>query len=66
MDFETKTIEVSPKSDIEETWEWQSKDTDRRTLPLTEELVSRLAVAHGLGKNLARTWHAPPFIGKKV
>ena len=42
IDFEEQTIEVTPKADITETWEWQIKDTDRRTLPLTDELTQLL------------------------
>ena len=34
---------MSPKKDTPQTWEWHIKDTDRRTLPLTEELVALLA-----------------------
>jgi integrase len=36
------TIEVSPKPDRLDTWEWHIKDTDRRTLPLTADLVNLL------------------------
>ena len=43
VDFDTKTIDISPKDSTAETWEWLIKDTDRRTLPLTEEAVTRLA-----------------------
>jgi len=43
VDFATKTIDVSPKEDTPETWRWLIKDTDRRTLPLTDELVAMLA-----------------------
>jgi integrase len=43
IDFANMTVEVSPKKDRTDTWEWHIKDTDRRTLPLTAELVSRLA-----------------------
>lgn len=43
IDFATGTIEVSPKKDAERTWEWHIKDTERRTLPLPEKLVSLLA-----------------------
>lgn len=43
IDFERKTIDVAPKEDTKETWEWHIKDTDRRTLPLTEELVHLFA-----------------------
>ncbi|AQQ70911.1 Tyrosine recombinase XerD [Limihaloglobus sulfuriphilus] len=43
IDFEKKTIEVSPKRDTEETWEWHVKDTDCRILPLTD-LAIRLLI----------------------
>jgi len=43
IDFERKVAEVSPKQNTEHTWEWHIKDTDRRTLPLTDELVDLLA-----------------------
>jgi len=43
IDFATKTIEVSPKKDTAETWEWHIKDTERRTLPLTDEVLTMLA-----------------------
>jgi len=43
IDFEKQTIEVSPKSNTDETWEWQIKDQERRTLPLTSEIVHLLA-----------------------
>ncbi len=43
IDFEKQTVEVSPKKDTKHTWEWHIKDTDRRTLPLTEEVVALLA-----------------------
>ena len=36
IDFDKQTIDVSPQEDTDETWEWHIKDTDRRTLPLTE------------------------------
>jgi integrase len=45
IDFEEQTIRVAPKEETVETWEWLIKDTDRRTLPLTDELV-RLLVDH--------------------
>jgi len=47
IDFEEQTIKVSPKADTAETWEWQIKDTDRRTLPLTDELSQLLVDHHG-------------------
>jgi len=42
IDFEGQTIEISPKEDTPETWEWLIKDTDQRTLPLTEQLTMLL------------------------
>lgn len=42
IDFEKQTIEISPKEDTTETWHWLIKDTDRRTLPLTDELIQLL------------------------
>lgn len=43
IDFEEQSIEVSPKQDTAETWEWLVKDTDRRELPLTDEIAQLLA-----------------------
>lgn len=43
VDFEAKTIHVSPKQNKAETWAWLIKDTDRRVLPLTDEAVAMLA-----------------------
>jgi integrase len=43
IDFARMTVDVSPKKDREDTWEWHIKDTERRTLPLTAGLVRRLA-----------------------
>ncbi len=43
VDFDAKTIDVSPKDNTAETWEWLIKDTERRTLPLTEDVVAKLA-----------------------
>lgn len=40
--FDTQTIEVNPKQNTEETWEWLVKDADHRILPLTEEIVQML------------------------
>jgi len=45
IDFANMTVDVSPKRDSESTWEWHIKDTERRTLPLTADLV-RLLVEH--------------------
>jgi integrase len=37
------TIEISPKENTNETREWKIKDTDRRALPLTEDVSYLLA-----------------------
>jgi integrase len=42
IDFANMTVEVSPKKGCQDTWEWYIKDTDRRILPLTAELVKLL------------------------
>ena len=46
IDFERKTVEVAPKQNADYTWEWHIKDVDRRTLPLTEQLLRLLAQHH--------------------
>ena len=43
IDFANMTVEVSPKKNRDDTWEWYIKDTDRRTLPLTADLVKSVA-----------------------
>jgi integrase len=43
VDFDAQTIEFNPKQNTRHTWEWLIKDSDRRTLPLTEEIVQMLA-----------------------
>ncbi|MCP4611122.1 MAG: site-specific integrase [Planctomycetes bacterium] len=45
IDFEEQTINVSPKANTTETWEWLIKDNDRRTLPLTD-MLTQFLVAH--------------------
>jgi integrase len=47
VDFEEQTIKVSPKANTAKTWEWLIKDTDRRTLPLTDALTQLLVDHHG-------------------
>jgi len=42
IDFCRKSVDVAPKEDTEYTWEWHIKDTDQRTLPLTDDLVELL------------------------
>jgi len=39
IDFDKQTLDASPKKDSDQTWQWHIKDADRRTLPLTEEVV---------------------------
>ena len=43
VDFERMVVDVAPKDDTEDTWQWHIKDADRRTLPLTEGVTSMLA-----------------------
>ncbi len=43
VDFANQSVDVAPKKDRRDAWEWHIKDTDRRTLPLTDELLGLLA-----------------------
>jgi len=43
IDFDAATVDVAPKLDSKHTWEWYIKDTDRRTLPLTDDILTLLA-----------------------
>ena len=43
IDFAAKKINISPKDDTEYTWAWSIKDTDRRSVPLTDDLIHLLA-----------------------
>lgn len=43
IDFVDRKIYVSPKSDSKSTWEWSIKDTNRREVPLTNEVVQLLS-----------------------
>ena len=43
IDFDAQTIEINPKKNTKDSWEWLIKDADHRTLPLTEEIVQMLA-----------------------
>ncbi len=43
VDFDAQTIEVNPKQNTKETWQWLVKNADHRILPLTEEIVQMLA-----------------------
>jgi integrase len=49
IDFARMTVDVVPKKDRDDTWEWHIKDTDRRTLPLTADLV-KLLVEHQMSQ----------------
>ena len=42
IDLAAQILTVSPKEDTEHTWAWLIKDCDRRTLPLTDEVVQML------------------------
>ena len=42
VDFAGQKIHVSPKDYTEQTWIWKIKDKDRRSLPLTDEVVKML------------------------
>jgi integrase len=42
IDFGAQIVEVSHKENTTETWEWRIKDTDRRSLPLTQDVVQLL------------------------
>lgn len=42
VDFDAQTIEVNPKENTRDTWEWRIKDAHHRTLPLTAEIVQML------------------------
>lgn len=43
IDFEQQVIHVTPKLDTPQTWRWDIKDSDERTLPLTDAVAQRLA-----------------------
>jgi integrase len=43
VNFDEMTIEVNPKPESNETWLWYVKDTDRRILPLTDQITVMLA-----------------------
>ena len=36
IDFDAHAIDITPKDDTDETWEWFIKDTDERTVPLSQ------------------------------
>lgn len=49
VDFEKQTIRVAPKRNTCLTWEWRIKDSERRTLPLTDDATREL-IEHQVGQ----------------
>ena len=47
IDFAEMVVEVNPKLSSSRTWEWRIKDSDRRMLPLTEDVCRLLIVLQG-------------------
>lgn len=45
IDFEQQVVNITPKEDTKSTWRWDIKDSDDRTLPLTDE-VAQLLIDH--------------------
>jgi len=43
VDFAGQKIRITPKEDTEHTWHWEIKDTDRRSVPMTDDVVKMLA-----------------------
>ncbi|MCP4707600.1 MAG: tyrosine-type recombinase/integrase [Planctomycetes bacterium] len=43
VDFAGQKIQISPKENTKHTWAWRIKDTDRRRVPLTDEVIQLLA-----------------------
>ena len=42
IDFDEYAIDITPKDDTEETWEWEIKDHEERTGPLSENTTQLL------------------------
>lgn len=42
IDFENRVVQITAKQDTELTWQWDIKDHDERTLPLTDKLIDIL------------------------
>jgi integrase len=42
INFENSCVDVSPKKNTKETWEWKIKDVEERTIPVTEKMCSLL------------------------
>jgi integrase len=47
IDFEQQIVNIRPKEDTKQTWRWDIKDSDERTLPLTDQIAQRLADHQG-------------------
>lgn len=47
IDFENHQIDITAKEDTEETWEWKIKDSDERSVPLSEHTTKLLAELQG-------------------
>ena len=43
IDFEEQVVNITAKESTQSTWRWDIKDTDERTLPLTEDVAQLLA-----------------------
>lgn len=43
VDFEKQIISIRPKRNTDTTWQWDIKDADERTVPLTEDVTVLLA-----------------------
>jgi len=43
IDFDEQVINITAKDSTKSTWRWDIKDTDERTLPLTDEVAQLLA-----------------------
>jgi integrase len=43
IDFEKQIINITPKENTPNTWRWDIKDADERTLPLTDKVTQLLA-----------------------
>ena len=46
VDFERQVVKIAPKPDGDRTWLWFIKDAERRTLPLTDEVLAMLLEQH--------------------
>jgi integrase len=66
IDFEAWTIDVAPKDDTPETWQWLIKDTERRTLPLTKNVVTALTEHHTQQPEKHPYVFVPPYRYAKI